>query len=423
MKNARFYLEKRGAGKEDKRKEWPVVVCFNYNGKSFHRTIGVKSSEQNWIGEKKQRLKPSAPGAAEINRYIDLLEEKLNKIYMSALAEGRPIDNKYIAEQLKTPETKSEPEKKKLSFFDEWEKFIEMKKVNGSKEAVKYHKAARNHFMRFCNANGLTGVKFEDFTAEMKAAFAEYLYVIGDYDTTVQSILKRMTNFLNHTAKIGFHANHGHKAFHVSARVGTIKFLEWHEVKKLIDLEVEPGIESDARDLFVFSCLTGLRFGDTQNLKKLNIKEHRFKELKGTQYALHIRQQKTSRSVVIPLLPAAMDILNRYKKEKSEFALPQRANQTVNRIIKLIGRRAKLKDMVELFRYRKGVCETTYVEKWRILSTHMGRRTFCTIAATSGIPIHLACSITGHDPKTMLTHYAGVIDSRKFEEMASKMKF
>jgi integrase len=421
MKYSRFYLEKRKPKMGDKRVEWPVVMSFSYSGKKFHRTIGIRVPELNW-DSKKQRLKPNAPRASELNRYIDLLEEKADKIYSKALADGIPLDNKSFTDQLMAKD-KKEPERKVASLFEEWEKFIQLQKVRVGNEAVKYNKAARNHFLRFCKSRGLNEVKFEDFTAEMKAEFAEYLYELGDYDNTVHSVLKRMTGFLNHAAKIGLHSNHTHKAFHISARVGTIKFLEWHEVKKLIDLEVEPGIESDARDLFVFSCLTGLRYSDTQNLKKLNIKEHSFKELEGTQYAAHMRQQKTARSVVIPLLPAAMDILNRYKNEKSEFALPRRANQTVNRIIKQIGRRAKLNDMVELFRYRKGVCESSHVEKWRILSTHMGRRTFSTIAATSGIPINLACSITGHDPKTMLTHYAGVIDSRKFEEMASKMRF
>ena len=65
MKYSRFYLEKRKTGKDDKRKEWPVVVWFNYNGNSFHRTIGVKATEVNW-DSKKQRL--TAPKKIEIFR-------------------------------------------------------------------------------------------------------------------------------------------------------------------------------------------------------------------------------------------------------------------------------------------------------------------------------------------------------------------
>jgi integrase len=420
MKYARFYIEKRKTEKEDKHKEWPVVVWFNYNGKSFHRTIGVKTTEQNW-DSKKQRLKPNVPRAAELNRYIDLLEEKLDKIYSQALADGRPIDNQYIIEQLKNPEKKSEPEKKKLSFFEEWEKYLELKAVCLQHGTIKSAKSTYNHFKKFCTENGLTKITFDEFTDKVKADFAEYLYEVGECDNTVHIIQKRMNTFLNYTMKIGIHSNQTHKAFTIPERTGTIKFLEWDEVKRLIDVEVEPGIESDCRDLFVFGCLTALRFSDAQNLKKLDIKEHKFKDLEGIHYALHIRQQKTSKAIVIPLLPEALYILNRYKYEKTEFALPQRANQSVNRIIKQIARRAKLKEPVELVRYRKGICAPSQVEKWRIISTHMGRRTFATIAITRGIPINVVASITGQNPATTMKHYMGVIDSKKFEELASKI--
>lgn len=124
MKYARFYLEKRKTSEEDKRKEWPVVVWFNYNGKSFHRMIGLRCSEQNWDSTK-QRLKQHLLEAEDTNKYIDELEAKINRIYSKALEEGRPIDNKYIIEQLKNPEKKVEPEKKKLSFFEECERYCE----------------------------------------------------------------------------------------------------------------------------------------------------------------------------------------------------------------------------------------------------------------------------------------------------------
>jgi integrase len=426
VKYTRFYLEKR-QGIEDKRKEWPVVMSFNYNGNNFHRTIGVKTIEQNW-DSKKQRFKPNAPRASEYNRYIELTEEKLDKIYSDALASGIVIDNSYIKERLLTSDKKAElekagPEKKKLSFFEEWERYLEVKAVCLQHGTIKSAKTTYNHFKGFCAESRLMKITFDDFTDKVKADFAEFLYRKGECDNTVHIIQKRMSTFLNYAIKIGLHNNLSHRAFAISERLGTIKFLEWEEVKRLIDLEVEPGLESDCRDLFVFCCLTALRFSDVQNLKKHDIREHKFSDLDGIHYAAHIRQQKTNRPNVIPLMPEALGILNKYKNEKTEFALPQRANQTVNRAIKLIGRRAKINGQIELVVYRRNKCESRYTEKWRILSTHMGRRTFATMAITRGIPINVVASITGQNPKTTLKHYMGVIDSKKFEELANKMKF
>jgi integrase len=422
MKYARFYLEKRGIDKDDKKKEWPVVVWFNYDGKSFHRTIGIRTAEQNWDSQK-QRLKPDRFGAEDTNKYIDELEAKINRIHSKALQQGIPIDNKYIIEHLKNPEKKAEPEKKKLSFFEEWERYLEVKAVCLQHGTIKSAKTTFNHFKAFCVESRLEKITFADFTDKVKADFAEYLYRKGECDNTVHIIQKRMNTFLNYTIKIGLHNNLSHRAFAIPEKLGTIKFLEWDEVKRLIDLEVEPGLESDCRDLFVFCCLTAMRFSDVQNLKKLDIKEHQFKDLDGIHYAAHIRQQKTYRPNVIPLMPEALAIINRYTNEKTEFALPQRANQTVNRVIKLIGRRAKINGQLELVVYRRNKCESRYTEKWRVLSTHMGRRTFATMAITRGIPINVVASITGQNPKTTLKHYMGVIDSKKFEELAAKMKF
>jgi integrase len=288
---------------------------------------------------------------------------------------------------------------------------------------MKSAKTAYNHFKKFCSSKNLTKISFENYDANMKAEFAKFLLAKGNSNNTIHAVQKRITRFLNHAKKIGLHNNDTHKAFNIPERVGSIKFLEWDEVKKLIDLEVEPGIENDARDLFVFCCLTAMRYSDVQNLKKMDIKEHRFNNLEGVQYAAHIRQIKTNKITVIPLLPESIAILKKYKNEKTDFALPQRANQSVNRILKILGRRARLNSLQELIVYRGEECIVTHEPKWKILSTHMGRRTFATMAANKGIPINIACSITGQSPEIMLHHYTGVVDSKKFEEVQKKMQF
>jgi|GEM_PF-3311738 len=417
MKYARFYLQSRKKWLGDKQKEKPVIMWFNYNGKNLNTTTGIKTIDQNWDA-KKQRLKPNVIRATENNRYLDLLEQKINDIYSKALSEGRVLTNTYLIEQLKSKETQ-----KTISLFEEWEKYLEVQRLRVKHGTIKSAKTAYNHFKEFCKKRGLLKITFEDFDANRKAEFAEFLLKKGNSNNTIHAVQKRMTRFLNYTKKIGLHNNDTHKAFSIPERVGSIKFLEWEEVKALMNIEVEPGIENDARDLFVFCCLTAMRYSDVQNLRKTDIKEHRFDNIKGVQYAAHIRQLKTSKPTVIPLLPEAIAILKKYENEKTEFALPQRANQSVNRVLKILGRRARLNALQELIVYRGKECIVTHEPKWKILTTHMGRRTFATMAANKGIPINIACSITGQSPEVMLHHYTGVIDSNKFEEVQKKMRF
>lgn len=86
-----------------------------------------------------------------------------------------------------------------------------------------------------------------------------------------------------------------------------------------------------------------MRYSDLSNLRKTDIKEHTFKELSGIQHAIHTRQKKTDKTTVIPLLEA-IEILERYKDNDSEFALPKRALQNVNNIIKDIGKKADARE-------------------------------------------------------------------------------
>ena len=68
-------------------------------------------------------------------------------------------------------------------------------------------------------------------------------------------------------------------------------------------------------------------------------------------------------------------------------------------------------------------CVTKTVEKWKLLSTHIGRKTFISVAASKSIPIHLVASIAGHSVKTCMKFYAGVADRDTFVRIAEQMKF
>ena len=417
-KYARFYLRARKKWAGDKQRDRPVIMWFNYNGKNLNTTTGIHACELNW-DSKKQRVKPNVKRATEANRYLDLLEQKVNDIYFKALAEGTVINNRYIIERLRV----QEPKTKQVSFFGEWEKYFEMLSVKVKPLTLRSARISYNKFKEFCRVKRITDFKFEDYTPQLKSEYAKFLLKTGNNDNTVQTNQQRLARFLNYAMKIGLHSNDKHKQFQIKTHVGAIKFLEWEEVKLMMDVELQPGFESDARDLFVFCCMTALRYSDVTNLKKTDIKKHTIKGLEGVHHAIHISQVKTARPTVIPLLPEALAILEKYKDEKTDYALPHHALQSVNRTIKLVGKKAKLNAVQEKVNYKGGVCKTTYSEKWRVLTTHVARRSFVTVAATRGIPINVVSSITGQNPATTMKHYMGVIGETKFKEMMEKMKF
>jgi len=88
------------------------------------------------------------------------------------------------------------------------------------------------------------------------------------------------------------------------------------------------------KDLFVFSCYTGLAYIDVTELKPENI----ITSIDGTKW-IRTSRAKTDTSVNVPLLKPALVILDNYLNEKErlirETIFPWVSNQEINRGLKL----------------------------------------------------------------------------------------
>lgn len=412
-----FYLQRRKKWDGDVNYERPVVMVFNYQGKSLFSLTGLKVALCNW-DNKRQRVKAAAKRSADANRFLDNLEERINDIYFAGLSEGSTITNAYILDRLKNRDT----EPVRMSFWEYYDEYLQMKRTSNGPSTYRTIKSSKNRFKEYCD-DYHPGVKFEDVTPKLLAGYNEFLLKAGNNNNTVNSQLKRLSRFMNYTLKQNLHQNRTFMDYRVKETVGTIKSLDMTEVKQLMDVKLTSVMEQKARDILLFGCFTGMRFSDIRNLKKADIREHRFAGIIDAYHAAHIRQVKTKDEIVVPLLPEAMAILNKYADLPQDAAMPKLALQVVNEVIKNVGKKAKLTATQKVENFKGASVETKYVEKWTILSTHIGRKTFITIAATNGLPINIVASITGQHPATIMKHYLSVIGSEKFKQLMDKMKF
>jgi integrase len=139
------------------------------------------------------------------------------------------------------------------------------------------------------------------------------------------------------------------------------------------------------RDVFVFQCYTGLAYIDVFNLKRSDIKEG----IDGEQWILTERQ-KTGSPINIPLLPKAIEILERYKNHsiciERDSVLPVSSNQKMNEYLKEIA----------------DLCGITCT-----LNTHKARRTFgSTVTLNNNVPIHIVKEMLGHQSVSQTEEYA-----------------
>lgn len=138
------------------------------------------------------------------------------------------------------------------------------------------------------------------------------------------------------------------------------------------------------RNVFIFQCYTGLAYIDGFNLKPKDIRIG----IDGEKWIISERQ-KTKKEITIPLLPQALEIIERYKEhpicKKRGSLLPVNSNQKMN---------AYLKEISDL-------CDID------TLNTHKARRTFAsTVTLANDVPIHVVKEMLGHHSVQQTEVYA-----------------
>jgi integrase len=160
-------------------------------------------------------------------------------------------------------------------------------------------------------------------------------------------------------------------------------YLTWDEIIRIyqIDLSAYPHL-CKYRALFVFGCLTGLRFSDFSTIKTEDVRNR----------MLYKKQDKSDHWVVIPLRDEAYSIfINDFKRN-----IPKITNSDFNYYIKEV---AKFSGIVQLikFSHKKGNCDIITVKpKYGWITSHTCRRSFCTNEFLAGTPVDLIMKISGH---------------------------
>lgn len=178
--------------------------------------------------------------------------------------------------------------------------------------------------------------------------------------------------------------------------------LKINEVEKLIKLNLNNDSRLDkVRDLFYLEIMTGQRFSDIPKLlDKNNI----------TESAIIIYQEKTNEKVNIPLHSKLKTHLD-YIFDKYPNGLPSISNQKFNEYLKEICKLAEFNQKHSWVTITGKVKKTHVDLRYNLISSHTGRRTFCTLALGSGINAETIMKVTGHRKYDQFREYVKIDDS------------
>ena len=179
-----------------------------------------------------------------------------------------------------------------------------------------------------------------------------------------------------------------------------IRFLQKSDVAKLMALKVNDREAEQARQMFLFSCFTGLAIVDMERLKFSHIQT----AADGRRY-IRKERQKTKVESVVPLHPIAETILNRLREEEEQavkekdgdLVFPRGCSHSVmNNKLSTVGLACGVRQR---------------------LSFHMARHTFGTLSLSADIPIESIAKMMGHTSITSTQIYAQVTDKKISEDM------
>ncbi|MEM9897154.1 MAG: site-specific integrase [Bacteroidota bacterium] len=173
-------------------------------------------------------------------------------------------------------------------------------------------------------------------------------------------------------------------------------FLDKDELSNLANKELSVERLDQVRDVFVFCCYTGLSYSDVEKLTTRDIS----KGIDG-EYWIFTERKKTGTDSNIPLLPKALEIIEKYAENPSVInsgqILPMISNQKMN---------AYLKELATLCGIDKH------------LTFHMARHTFATtVTLTNGVSIETVSSMLGHKNIRTTQIYAKVVQSKVSDDM------
>jgi site-specific recombinase XerD len=347
------------------------------------------------------KMKGTKEDVKSFNAYVDTLKSKLYDCHKELLQLGVPI----TAEALRNSFTgKGERPRYLIEIFKAHNSNIE--KLIGKDYAKPTHTkyiTTVTHLENFLKWKyKVSDINLNQLKYEFLADFEFYLKTEKSIEhNTTAKYIKNTKKVVNDCLAKGWLKMNPFTNYKITTKVVDRNFLSESELDILANKELKVERIALVRDIFVFSCYTGLSFIDVVNLTPNQIAIGMDREK-----WIFTSRQKTNTASHIPILPPAMAIINKYKDHPAAVnkgrLLPVLSNQKMN---------AYLKEIADL-------CEIN-----KELTFHVARHTFATtVTLTNGVPIETVSKMLGHKKLQTTQHYAKILDTKISQDMSNLFK-
>ena len=379
----------------DKNGKVPIYARITVNGKRSEFSIKRKVLIEKW-NPGTGKVMGKTQDAFELNKYMISIENRLN-IIQAQLSENKAL---ITADKIKRIYLGNDSKHKMLLeiFQKHNEEVSELVGKDFAAGTLERYSTAKKHVSDYILKDyKVKDIPVKDVNHKFITGFEYYLKT--DRNCAHNSAVKYITNFKK-IVRIAL-ANDWISSdpflnWKPKLKIVDREYLTKEEIQRIINKEFSSDRLNQVKDIFIFSCFTGLAYADVKKLTKNDL----VIGIDGQNWIMTKRTKTDIRSN-IPILSIPQAIIDKYKESgescNSELLLPVLSNQKMN---------SYLKEIADLCGIKKN------------LTFHLARHTFATtVTLTNGVPIESVSKMLGHKSLRTTQHYAKILDKKVSEDM------
>jgi site-specific recombinase XerD len=373
----------------------PIYARITVNGKRAEIAVQREVSLMEW-NSRAQMVIGKSQEAKGINNHLAIIKANLCSCHSKLEARGETI----TAEMLKNEFT-GIVEKQRMLMQIIRQHNNDIKTLIGKDYSratwVKYN-TTEKHIAGFLKWKyNRSDINIKELSFEFITDFEFYLKAEKSIDVNTNAkYIKNLKKIIHECVAKDWLPKDPFMAYKIKAKKTEREFLTDLELKSIEEKHFTIERLNQVKDIFLFSCYTGLAYIDVFNLTTNNISLG----IDGEKW-IFTHRQKTETASHIPLLPPALAILDKYAKHpqanNNGKLLPVPSNQKTNAYLKEIA----------------ACCGIT-----KELTFHVARYTFATtITLTNGVSIESVSKMLGHKKLQTTQHYAKILDKKVSMDM------
>ncbi|WP_127130725.1 site-specific integrase [Pseudoflavitalea rhizosphaerae] len=373
----------------------PVHFRITVNGERIDQSLQKYVEVARW-GAAAGKMKGNTPEARQLNTYLDALKAKVLKTEREMVQDGQIITFEAFRE--KWFGTAERPRMLLEIFQEHNDQVLALIGKEFAQATLTRFNTSKDHVAAFLQWKyEIRDIDISRLNFEFVSDYEFWLKTQKNcgHNTTLKYIAD-LRKVINNCIRKGWLVRDPFLGFKMTRHEVDKDFLIEDELQTIFSKDFETDRLNQVRDVFIFSCFTGLAYADVQKLKRTEVA----RGIEGD-YWVFTKRQKTETASRIPLLPVPLQIIEKYKDHpaciNSGKILPIPSNQKMN---------AYLKEIANICNIHKN------------LTFHIARHTFATtVTLSNGVPMESVSKMLGHKNLKTTQHYAKILDRKVSDDM------